>query len=309
MADSPGSTHGARRQSIPHPDVITVRGPRPPAGTITLAMAATLPGLSDRSLSSLRMHLAPVRTGQRWCGPGDRKPRELYDEREVRRIADALAVKGGENPYRPNQRLRSSPRTVRRRRSTASTDVPEGWVTTACLRDYLLNHYGVEVTVKTIRRILAWNCNGPPRPDGLDVIINEAFGLLLDEAGKRRPPLRVPSEVRLVGRRIQRVYPEAGALEWVQIVLEPRGEAGGPARQDFRSELDLCRVKWRREMGWRNPWLNYVQALVRDDRSVVVTAHRMTSFILDRKKDWSATRADVALIVTELREALAKLAP
>lgn len=308
MADNPGSTHGARRQSIPHPDVITVRGPRPPAGRITLAMAATLPGLSDRSLSSLRMHLAPVRTGQRWCGPGDRKPRELYDEREVRRIADSLAVKGGENPYRPNQRLHSSPRTVRRR-STASTDVPEGWVTTACVRDYLLKHYGVEVTVKTIRRILAWNCNGPTRPDALDVTINEAFGLLLDEAEKPRPPLRVPSEVRLVGQRIQRVYPEEEALEWLQTVLEPRGESGTSAREEFRSEHELCGLTWRPAMGWRNPWLNYIQALVREDRSVVVTAHRMASFILDRKNNWSATRADVAVIVTELREALAKLAP
>lgn len=303
VPNGPASTRGAAlRRSIGR-EATTVRGPRPPAGTITLATAATLPGLSDRSLSSLRMHLAPVRTGQRWCGPGHRKPWELYDEREVRRIADALRVTGGENPYLPNKRLHTSPRTLRRR-STAATDMPEGWVTTAHLRDHF-QHVGNDVTVKTIRRILAWNCNGPPRPDALDAVINDGFGVLLDEAGQPRPPLRVPSMVRLVGQRLQRVYPEREALEWVRTVLEPRGESGRWARQEFRSEHDLCSLPWRRAMGWRNPWLNYVKALGHDS---VVTAHRIAAFVLDRKKLWSATCVDAAVIASELRDALVKLA-
>lgn len=275
---------------------------------MTLAVAATLPGLSERSLSSLRMHLAPVRTGRRWVGPGDRRPRELYDEGEVRRIAEALGVSGGENPYRPNRRLHNPPRASRRR-STVSTTVPEGWVTTADIRDLLLTRDGVEANVRTIRRFLDQNCNGPPVPDTADALINEAFGVLLDEAGRPRPPLRVPSEVRLVGQRVQRVYPRDAALAWIEAARGPGGEAGDQERVNFRSEVHLSGVKWRREMGRRNPWWSYIRALAPDDaQRVVVTAHRMASFIADRKKEWLAERADGTVIVTELRGALARSA-
>lgn len=252
------------------------------------------------------MHLAPVRTGRRWCGPGDRRPRELYDEREVRRIAEALAKQGGENPYRPNMRLHNTPRADHPR-STVSSEVPEGWVTTAEIRDAFISK-GIDVTARTVRRLLEQNCVGAPRPDEVDMLINEAFGLLLDEARQPRPPLRVPSEVRLVGQRLQRVYPHDEALDWLQANHLDLGFEGRiDAYVDFRGEVGLHGVKWRREFGRRNPWMAFVEALVSGGHQRVVgAAHRIAAFILDRKKQWLSEQATAAAITAELRGALAK---
>lgn len=286
-----------------------MRGERPPPGTLTLAMAATLRGLEGRSESSLRMHLRSARTGRRWCGPGDRRPRELYDEREVLKIAEGF-LRNGENPYRPNQRLHTPPRTLRRR-SSVPTDVPDGWVTTAAIRDDLLARDGIDVSVRTVRRLLDLNCNGPPHPDSTDTLINEAFGVLLDDAGQPRPPTRIPSEVRLVGQRIQRVYPRDAALAWIEEigVLRPDEERAA-ARTELIVRADLAGVKWRHAMGRRNPWVNYVRPLTAgDEQRFVTTAHRIAAFVAEKKKRWTADKTDVSAIIAELRDAIERLAP
>lgn len=294
----------ARQVPTTEHQAITVRGERPPRGTITLAMAATLSGLSERSLSSLRMHLAPVRIGRRWCGPGDRRPRELYDEREVRRIAEALGVRGGENPYRPNMRLHKPPRAPRPR-SNVSADVRAGWSTTADIRA-ALGWDPVDVSLRTIRRHLDRSCAGPLRPDAVDIRIIDAFGLLLDEAGRPRVPLRVPSEVRLVERRLQRVYPHAEALDWIEAGgLDSEGFAHAGASLSFRAELALHGIKWRPELGGRNSWIAFVKGLVSGgEQRIAFAAHRVAAFIADRKKQWLAEKADAVAIAHDLRDAL-----
>lgn len=163
------------------------------------------------------------------------------------------------------------------------------------------------MTCRTVRRLLDRNCVGLPRPDEVDVLINDAFGLLLDEAGRPRPPLRVPSAVRrrsaaptcVPARRSDRLA-EASDLK-----------LGSYARMDaldgFRAEVRQHGVKWRREFGRRNPWMTFVEALVSGGHQRVVgAAHRTAAFILDRKKLWLSEHSDAAAIATELRDALAK---
>lgn len=140
------------------------------------------------------------------------------------------------------------------------------------------------------------------------MLINDAFGLLLDEAGRPRPPLRVPSAVRLVGQRLQRVYPHDEAIDWLEASdLKLGSYARMDALDGFRAEVRQHGVKWRREFGRRNPWMAFVEALVSGGHQRVVgAAHRIAAFILDRKNLWLSKRTDVAIIATSLRDALAK---
>jgi hypothetical protein len=180
--------------------------------------------------------------------------------------------------------------------------VPNGWVTTAEIREEVYARHGVEMSVRSVRRILAQNCVGPHVPDAVDSLVNEAFGLLLDEAGRARPQLRIPSEVRLVGQRLQRVYPRTPALDLVEEIALSRQER---EREERRAEIESSGLKWRRDIGIRNPWLAYVAALA-GRSNIVWRAHRVAQFIAERRAEWLATGSDVNRIKKELRDKLAE---
>lgn len=226
-----------------------VHGDCPPEGAVTLAMAAELEGLRARSINSVRAHLDPVRLSDRWVGPGDRKPRALYSRSEVERIAGELKRRRP-NPYKPPM---YSPcgRQHGYEPSTENRDVPAGWVTAKELQDalYDLDH---DVTARTVRAILVdgrW-------PRGLGRRVAAALRALFDELGLP-PPTRARSERRLVGQRIQRVYPKEEAMKKLLLGIEGVGERSAFDDHDWRTALEVIFDAVRderlrgREMGGR----------------------------------------------------------
>lgn len=221
----------------------------PPEGAVTLAMAAELEGFRARSINSVRAHLDPVRLSDRWVGPGDRKPRALYSRPEAERIAGELERRRP-NPYKPPM---YSPygRQHGYEPSTENRDVPAGWVTTKELQDalYDLDH---DVTARTVRAILVdgrW-------PRGLGRRVAAALRALFDELGLP-PPTRARSERRLVGQRIQRVYPKEEAMKKLLLGIEGVGERSAFDDHDWRTALEVIFDAVRderlrgREMGGR----------------------------------------------------------
>lgn len=193
-----------------------VHGDCPPEGAVTLAMATELEGFRARSINSVRAHVDPIRLSDRWVGPGDRKPRALYSRSEVERIAGELERRRP-NPYKPPM---YSPYGRRHgyEPSTENRDVTPGWVTTKELQDalYDLDH---DVTARTVRAILVdgrWPRGPSPR-------VMAALRALFEELGLP-PPTRARSERRLVGQRIQRVYPKAEAMKKLLLGIEGVGE-------------------------------------------------------------------------------------
>jgi hypothetical protein len=226
-----------------------VHGDCPPEGAVTLAMAAELEGLRARSINSVRAHLDPVRLSDRWVGPGDRKPRALYSRSEVERIAGELKRRRP-NPYKPPM---YSPcgRQHGYEPSTENRDVPAGWVTAKELQDalYDLDH---DVTARTVRAILVdgrW-------PRGLGRRVAAALRALFDELGLP-PPTRARSERRLVGQRIQRVYPKEEVMKKLLLGIEGVGERSAFDDHDWRTALEVIFDAVRderlrgREMGGR----------------------------------------------------------
>lgn len=156
--------------------LVAHRGPTVPRGTITLELASELPGLRGGNHMTLRRDLEPIRVG-RWLPAGARHWRVLYDTKRTREIAKAL--KGGhENPYRV--RKRSEPRA--RSLSKLPHGPRKGWATSDEIQ-LALNRHGIdggEFTPRWLReRLLA---------------------------------LSVPSELRIVTRPVQHVFPLARAI-------------------------------------------------------------------------------------------------
>lgn len=211
------------RRPPPRGRARTHRGPAPPRGTLTLEQARNVPGLdarSGRSLSSVRMHLEPVRLAAKWLPPGEPPPRArvLYRKRFVEGIAHAFAD-GKENPYRPRVYSPEGPMWMRVP-SRAPTHVPKGWVTTAELQ-LLLQKEDLYFTVRAMREHLTKKVDAK-RAQVADPFLSKVFARLLSSSHRRPRGGPVPSLKRRVGQRIQRVYPRDAALAHLRAIADVR---------------------------------------------------------------------------------------